>query len=123
MRRVIIAIAAILLLTGAWPARAQQRRLAEFDVPVLGVSGTVEPSAPVFPKNVASAVRVVLKSGTQELSQADVRAFIGAGSVAKAELSGPGVGQTLTLPLPDIAPSDPLFLPIPALSVAGDYTL
>src|SRR3954467_4682085 len=109
----------VCVLGGAVTAQVQQRKLAEFDIPLSGVSATIDPAAPVFPKNVAAAVRVVLKSGTQTLSQADAIKFIGAGSTAKAELSGPGLGQTLTVPLPGDPQTDPLLIPIPALAVAG----
>src|SRR5688572_18590162 len=119
---ILVVLAMGLVLVLASKSEAQHVKLAEIDIPLLGVSANVEPANPVIPKNVASAVRVVLRSGTQELSPVDAGKFIGVGSAAKAELAGPGLGHTITL-LPDSSSSDPLFLPIPPLSVAGDYTL
>jgi hypothetical protein len=61
------------------------------------------------------------------LDAAEIAAFVGSPAfVAEAELSGPGLRQTLTLPQrgpEDALPEDPLLLALPALSVAGDYTI
>ncbi|PYQ20146.1 MAG: hypothetical protein DMF81_19565 [Acidobacteria bacterium] len=57
---------------------------------------------------------------------ADVARFVGAGFTAQAELAGPGLSETLTLPAlaeGEAAPADPLLLPLPPLATAGDYTL
>jgi uncharacterized repeat protein (TIGR01451 family) len=102
---------------------AEQRPLAQFDIHLLGLSASVQSPTPVVPKNITSGVRIVVRSGDRELSLAEATQILGGGLQARAELSGPGLGQPLQLPLPDQTSSDPLLLPIPALAVAGDYTL
>jgi Big-like domain-containing protein/carboxypeptidase family protein/PA14 domain-containing protein len=117
-------VALIAVLSVPLSTLAQQRKLAELDIPLRSVFATVENANPVVPKNVASAVRIVVKFGDQELSRTDAARFLGDGFAAQAELSGPGLGQTITLPYSgDPPPTDPLLLPLPALSVSGDYTL
>src|SRR5207247_129449 len=74
----------VLALTGVLSAQAQQRKLAEFDIPLFGVTATIDPASPVFPKNVAAGVRVVMRSGNQQLSPTDAVRFLGSGVSAKA---------------------------------------
>ncbi len=121
----VLMASSLLTFAMAVSIEAQQRKLAEFDIPLLGISATVEPANPVIPKNVASAVRIVIRAGTQQLSVQEAAQFLGQGIKAQAELSGPGLGQTITLPFQEgeTGPSDPLLLPIPPLAVAGDYAL
>jgi hypothetical protein len=115
-------------LAAASQAQAQTatHRLGQLELSVLGVSATIDPLAPVVPKNIASAVRVVVRNGDHELSAADLTRFLGAGVRAQAELSGPGLSGTITLPYLHVGeqlPADPLFLPLPALPISGDYAL
>src|SRR5437868_7992812 len=98
----------VLVLASALSAQAQQRKLAEFDIPLFGISATVSAANPVVPKNVASAVRIVIRAGDQQLSQADAARYLGDGFVVHAELSGPGLGQTITLPFGEEGTTDPL---------------
>jgi hypothetical protein len=100
--------------------------IGSFDVPVLGLSATVDPLEPTIPKNIASAVRIVVKAGDVVLSAEELVSYVGDGFQVRAELSGPGLGATITLPdlgPSDPPPADPLLLPIPALPIAGDYSL
>jgi hypothetical protein len=102
------------------------RKIGELELQLLGVSAAVEPVNPTVPKNTASAVRIVVRAGGSELSAGDVARFLGAGFRVEAQLSGPGLAAALFIPqdLPaDTLPADPLLLPIPALTTAGDYTL
>jgi len=126
-RRVPALLGLLGLLAGAESAVADEpRKLAELELRLLGLSARVDPEAPVVPKNIASAVRIVVSAGGQELSLADVQRFLGAEIEVEAELSGPGLGQTITIPqrsTVDPPPQDPLLLPLPPLAVAGDYSL
>jgi hypothetical protein len=124
------ALVAAATLAGLAPspleAQAPLRKIGEMELSLLGVSATVEPLEPVVPKNIASAVRIVVRAGTTELSTGDLARFLGPDFAVKGELSGPGLTSTVTLP--DLEegeplPADPLLLPLPALTVAGDYEL
>jgi len=78
------------------------------------------------PKNIASAVRVVVTNGARSLSSAELTRFLGNSVRAQAELSGPGLPGTITLPYlraGQVPPADPLLLPLPALPISGDYVL
>jgi hypothetical protein len=116
-------------LAGAVPGFAQTptRKLGQLRLSVVGVSATLDPGSPVVPKNTASGVRVVVRSGDVELSAADVATFLGtAGYKVEALLSGPGLPFTVALPqlaVGEPLPADPLLLPLPPLRVGGDYTL
>ncbi len=113
-------------VAGTALAQAPLQKVAELRLSLVGVSATVDPLRPVVPKNIASAVRIVVRAGGSELSAADVARFLGAGFEVEAELSGPGLRETLTLPhlAPgESRPADPLLLPLPALSVSGAYEL
>ncbi|HWW94622.1 MAG TPA: hypothetical protein VN375_14735, partial [Vicinamibacteria bacterium] len=72
----------------AW-AQAPLRKIGEADLSILGVSATVDPLNPSVPKNVASAVRLVVTAGGTPLTSADVPRFLGTGFQVAAELSGP----------------------------------
>src|SRR5438445_9862946 len=120
-----LAVAACAALQGSAAAEAP-RKIAELELSLLGVSASVDPAEPTVPKNTASAVRVIVRAGPNELSAADVARFVGAGFQVEAELSGPGLRGTVTLPQSGAGqppPGDPLLLGLPPLSVAGDYTL
>ncbi len=118
------------LLASLWalPAHAEPtlRKIGEMELSLLGLSAGVDPEAPVVPKNVASAVRVVVRAGARELSASEVADFLGAGFEVRAELSGPGLTATLSLPDRDPGdplPADPFLLHFPPLPTSGDYTL
>jgi hypothetical protein len=59
------------------------------------------------------------------LSPGDVARFLGAGFGVEAELSGPGLPGTITIPQPGSNPplGDQLLLALPPLTVGGDYRL
>ncbi|MBN2369323.1 MAG: carboxypeptidase regulatory-like domain-containing protein [Vicinamibacteria bacterium] len=102
------------------------RKLGQLRLEILGIQATIDPAEPVVPKGIASGVRIVVSRGGVPLTADEVEEYIGAGYEVHAELSGPGLPATITLPYlrPGEAPSsDPLLLPIPALPVAGDYEL
>ena len=123
---VALALAIAALWTAPAAAQAPLRKIGELDLQIRGVSASCEPPAPVIPRHIASAVRIVVRSGATELSSADVGQLFGDGFIVEGELSGPGLTATVTLPHLDPGeppPADPLLLPIPALPAAGDYTL
>ena len=127
-RAAALLVTAALACLAAVPAEAQAplRKIGEMELSLLGVSATVDPLEPVVPKNIASAVRIVVRAGATELSTGDLARFLGPDFAVKGELSGPGLKATLTLPALEEGeplPSDPLLLPLPALPVAGDYEL
>ena len=89
---------------------------------LVGVAATVEPLSPVLPKNVPSGVHVVVNAGSGPLTADEVTRFLGDGWEVKAELSGPGLAEAITVP-PEPVEGDPFLISIPGLSVAGDYKL
>jgi hypothetical protein len=111
------------------PAVAQPiayRKIGEMELKLLGLSATVDPPHPVVPKNIPSAVRIVVKAGSAELPLADALRFLGPGLRVRGDASGPGLRETLSLPLltaGDPPPADPFLLSLPGLSVSGNYTL
>ena len=122
-------LALVVSLGAAVPcvAQAPTRKLGQIRLNVVGVSATVDPLSPVVPKNIASAVRIVVRSGEENLSAGDLATFLGtAGYKVEALLSGPGLPFTISLPQlspNEPLPADPLLLPLPPLRVGGDYTL
>ncbi|MBZ5508478.1 MAG: Ig-like domain-containing protein [Acidobacteriia bacterium] len=109
-------------------AQTNLRKIGELELGVQGISATVQPANPTIPKNTAAGVRIVVNTPSGALSSADVVKFLGGNFEVHGELSGPGLAGTVTLPFVDpnggAAPIvDPLLLPIPPLSEAGDYTL
>jgi len=119
-----------LVVAGFWsvPAAAQAplRKIGEMEVALVGLHATVDPVNPTVPKNTASAVRVVVKAGDQELSATDVASFFGAGFQVQGLLSGPGLPTAVDLPHlgpGESLPADRLLLPLPPLPQGGDYQL
>jgi hypothetical protein len=117
------------LLALGLPAVAQPtafRKIGEMELRLLGVSATVDPLHPVVPKNIPSAVRIVVRAGQGELSPLDAVRFLGPNLEVRGDLSGPGLSETLSLPFlnPGDPPrADPFLLPLPGLTVSGNYTL
>jgi hypothetical protein len=89
-RALQLAAGATLVAAAAW-AQAAPDKIGELRLSLVGVSAGVEPAAPVVPKNLASAVRIVVRAGASELSPLEVARFVGKGFEAQAELSGPGL--------------------------------
>jgi hypothetical protein len=79
------------------PARPEERKLAEMELLLLGVTATVEPDHPVIPKNTDAGVRIVVKSGDRELSLPEAAAFFGGTFWIEGELAGPALETTETL--------------------------
>ena len=104
--------------------RPPQRKIAEMELQLLGLTAAVEPARPAIPKDVAGGVRVVVRAGEETLSVPAAVDIFGAGFVVRGDLSGPGLSTTVAVPEPGAAlPADPFVLPLPALGQAGDYTL
>lgn len=123
-----LALASLLSLSLGVASRVQAQgaayRIAEADLAIDGVSASVEPVNPVVPKNVASGLRVVVKAGGRNLTADEVAAFLGGGFEIRAELAGPGLPQAVSLPVIGTEPpADRLLLPLPALTLAGEYSL
>ncbi len=107
-------------------ARADVRSLGEIEVALYGLTATADPAHPIVPKQTASGIRVLVKAGGRTLSSSEVARLVGGPFVVQAELSGPGLSGTLSLPLTgaQAVPSpDPLVLTFPGLPQAGDYDL
>jgi hypothetical protein len=131
-RRLCAVLAFLTIAVSTGPAlRAQQsplRKIGELDLAIRGLTATTELSQ-TLPRQTASGVRISVRAGDVELTSAEAVRFLGDGFTVVGELSGPGLTQTLTLPLPPdlntpvTGPADPLLLPIPPLSTAGIYTL
>jgi hypothetical protein len=124
---VVVALAAS--IAGAQSSSpAALRKIGELELQVQGISATVQPANPTIPKNTAAGVKIVVSTPSGTLTSADVAKFLGGSFEVHGELSGPGLTGTITLPFIDPNGGstpivDPLLLPIPALSEAGDYTL
>ncbi len=122
------AVVTVLFAGSLLHAQTTLRKIGELKLPVQSISATVSPANPTIPKNTAAGVRIVVSTPSGTLSSADVQQFLGSAFEVHGELSGPGLTGTITLPFVDpnggATPIvDPLLLPIPALTEAGDYTL
>jgi large repetitive protein len=121
---------AILLFSSALNAQTPVplRKIGELELQVQGISATVQPANPTIPKNTAAGVQIVVSTPTGILSSKDVASFLGGPVQVQGQLSGPGLTGTISLPFVDpnggtVPVLDPLILPIPPLTDAGDYTL
>ena len=115
------------ILEAAAEADGALRKIGEMELSLLGIAARVEPIHPVVPKNIASGVRIVVRAGAAELTPDEVAQFLGGAFEVVGEISGPGLPAALTVPPPiepgEPPPADPLLLPLPPLTVPGDYTL
>ena len=98
------------------------RQIGQLRLPIVGISAKLDQTNPVFPKNFAAGVTVSVTSGTSTLSAADVALYLGGAFQIQGDLTGPGLSQPLSLPQ-STSTSNPLLLPIPGLTVAGNYQL
>ena len=101
---------------------APRRKIGELELSLVGISATVDPLNLVVPKNVASGVRIVFRGGAADLSLDQVKRFLGPQFEVRAELTGPGLRNVVEVSKGSDEP-DPLLLPVPSLSVSGDYEL
>ena len=69
-------------------AQAPLRKIGELELAIRGLSATVEPETPVVPRNVASAVRVVVRAGALELTAAEALVALEADLLQGVELRG-----------------------------------
>lgn len=81
------------------PLRPVPRRLTQFRLAIHGLQATIDPLAPLVPKGVASGVRIIVRAGGQDLSLEQARGALGPGFSVHAELAGPSLSQTVTLPM------------------------
>ena len=125
VRTVVGGLLLACVLGGDAFAQAPFRKIGQLDLTILGLTAAPEQSNPVVPKNTASGLRVDVLGGNGPVAPADVTRFLGAGVHVEAELSGPGLGGSVTLGLSTGQPlsADPLLLSLPALTTAGDYSL
>jgi hypothetical protein len=126
LRPVRAALLALLVVCGwgltlSGQQGAPFRKIGELELAIRGLSATTESRLNV-PKNVPCGVRIVVNAGAAAVTAADAVRLLGGAFRIEAELSGPGLTQTLSLPAgePD---SDPYLLRLPGLSRAGRYTL
>ena len=106
-------------------AQAPLRKIGQLDLAILGLTAAPEQANPVVPKNIVTGLRVDVLAGNTVVSMADLGRLLGAGLHVEAELSGPGLGGSVTLGVANGVPisTDPLLLPIPALTTSGEYAL
>lgn len=108
----------------AQQARAELRKIGEMELALVGLSATVDGARPAIPKNVASGVRIIVTAGGTPLSPGAVARLMGPFSV-EAELSGPSLGETITVRHavePSSTAAD-LVLLLPALAISGEHAL
>lgn len=124
------ALLSFALLIGSVQVGSSQtplRKIGELDLPIQGISATVHPANPTIPKNTPAGVQIVVTTGSGTLNSADLANFLGGTIQVTGELSGPGLPGAISLPVAAGSGGtpivDPLILPIPALTEAGDYTL
>ncbi|WP_291983730.1 carboxypeptidase regulatory-like domain-containing protein [Luteitalea sp.] len=114
-----------LLVAVAPAAQAQAlRKLGDMQLRLVGLTAAVDPLNPTVPRNIASGVRIRVQGGGQTLTPADAVRLLGPFELA-GELSGPGLGATVTLreAVTASTTAPDLILPLPALAVGGDYLL
>jgi hypothetical protein len=117
------AVAVFVSLSLAFTAFGQLRKIGELELRLTGLHATADQTAVTVPKNTASGVRVTIRSGNTPLSAAEASRLLGGSFAVQADLAGPGLRGTVSLPDAGTPSSDPFILNIPPLPQAGDYTL
>jgi len=118
------ATAVLLSLSLGLSASAQLRKIGELELRLTGLHATADQTTVTVPKNTASGVRVTVRSGNSALSPAEAARLLGGAFAVQADLSGPGLRGTISLPETGAAANaDPFILNIPPLPQAGDYIL
>jgi len=113
----------LLSLSVASAAFGQFRKIGELELRLTGLHATADQTTVTVPKNTASGVWVTVSSGATALSAAEAERMLGGAWKIEADLSGPGLGGTVSLPQANTASTDPFILNIPPLPQAGDFTL
>jgi len=130
MTRTALALAVTALASGLLPApaaaQAPLRKIGEMELQLAGLGASLDPVNPVVPKNTPAGVQVIVRAGGRQLTASEVEGLVGGVFFIEAELNGPGLPRTITIP--DLEngeplPADPLILPLPGLSTGGDYEL
>ncbi len=130
MARTVLAVAFAALSGGLLPApaaaQAPLRKIGEMELQLAGLGAVLDPVNPVVPKNTPAGVQVIVRAGGRQLTASEVETLVGGAFIIEAELNGPGLPRTITIP--DLAsgdplPADPLILPLPGLNLGGDYEL
>jgi hypothetical protein len=113
-------LGALLLAVGSsLEAQVPPYKIADADLAIDAVSAVVESQNPVVPKNVATGIRIVVSAGGRPLTGEEAAQFLGGPVEVRAEVTGPGLSQTLRLA--SAGSEDPLLLRVPPLAAAGEY--
>jgi len=130
MTRTALALALAVLANGLLPApaaaQAPLRKIGEMELQLAGLGAVLDPVNPVVPKNTPAGVQVIVRAGGRQLTAAEVETLVGGAFFIEAELNGPGLPRTITIPElqgGEPLPADPLILPLPGLNTGGDYEL
>src|ERR1700682_1806571 len=121
VRNVVAGLAA-LVFSGSAFGQTQPVKIGSLDLTIGGLQASVTPAVPVIPKNIASGVQVVVKQNGQQLTGANVAQYLGGPFKLVGEYSGPGLTQTVEVPL-SAAPANSLIIDLPAATTAGNYIL
>ncbi len=105
----------------ASPGRTDRivRKIGSMKLLYSGLSAEIDPPNPVVPKNTPAGVRVVVRAGGEELTESEANRFFEGPFLIEGEIAGPALPRALTV---RSAPSS-FLLPLPALEIAGDYSL
>ena len=122
LRRGVLLALVVCLTAGSTPTRTDRlaRRIGSMRLLYSGLTATLDPVRPVVPKNTRAGVAIRVLAGADSLPTADAERFFGGSFRVLGELAGPGLSGAVTLASD---PADPLLLPIPALTISGDYSL
>ena len=130
MTRTALALSLVALASGLLPAKAAAqaplRKIGEMELQLAGLAAVLDPVNPVVPKNTPAGVQVIVRAGGRQLTASEVEGLVGGAFFIEAELNGPGLPRTITIPdleSGDPLPADPLILPLPGLNTGGDYEL
>ena len=130
MTRTALALSLVAFVSGLAPtpvaAQAPLRKIGEMELQLSGLGAVLDPVNPVVPKNTPAGVQVIVRAGGRQLTAGEVESLVGGAFFIEAELNGPGLPRTITIPdleAGEPLPADPLILPLPGLNVGGDYEL
>ena len=115
----------LLVVCAAASLQAQQpRKIGEMELALVGLSASVDGARPAIPKNVASGVKILISGGGSTLAPGAAARLLGTFTV-KGELSGPSLGETVTVhqKVEAISTAADLILPLPPMAISGEHTL